>query len=153
MTNKVFRMKISDVKIGQLIQKASSQKLLEGLEQLNIGKPWGFDQDHHPDNQWMVNVLFTLNPNHKLFKDSVHECQSILTQEDLKMIQSFNTSSERQSQGRFFKQQTLEYKLQMKQIRAQNKQNKLKNKKQEIIKLNQQIEELEDASIQEEHQT
>ncbi|CAD8199050.1 unnamed protein product [Paramecium octaurelia] len=81
MTNKVFRIKISDVKIGQLIQKASSQKLLESLEQLNIGKPWGFNQDHHPDNQWMVNVLFTLNPNHKLFRDSVHECQSILTQE------------------------------------------------------------------------
>jgi len=28
----------------------------------------GFDEEHLPEKTWLMNVLFTKNPNHKTFK-------------------------------------------------------------------------------------
>ncbi|CAD8178909.1 unnamed protein product [Paramecium pentaurelia] len=39
-----------------------------------------------------VNLLYPLQTNHSLFRNSIPECISLLSQDDMKIIQSFNPS-------------------------------------------------------------
>ncbi|CAD8201974.1 unnamed protein product [Paramecium pentaurelia] len=153
MTNKVFRIASSDIKIGQLLKQVQKLDLWMLIQEINVSKPWGFDENHLPDKQWMINVFHTLRDNHDVFRHNIPESMSIVTQQELKMLQEFNTSLHRKSQGRFFKRSKSQAKL-YKDYKLKEKIEKQKRKKEQKIKyintLKQQIEQINQNEIQEE---
>ena len=63
---KYFRIKRNEIKQGILFKNITKTQLLQALNSKidNLG----FDTQKIPEKQWMINVLFTVNPNHEIFE-------------------------------------------------------------------------------------
>ena len=57
-----------DIKIGFCIEKVSKIDLVEYLEEEVKPKTLGLKEDYLPEKQWLVNILYTENSDHKVFK-------------------------------------------------------------------------------------
>jgi len=69
VARKYWPIKIADVKI-RLVEKTRWSKvdMIAYIDSLIINCPkLGFSTDALPDRAWLVNVLFTLEPNHDVF--------------------------------------------------------------------------------------
>jgi len=68
ITHKVFRIERSSVKLGYMINKRSISELVGVLRTVTANsKPLGFDEYNFPDEEWLLNTIFTLAPDHSIF--------------------------------------------------------------------------------------
>ncbi len=58
---------IADIKIGRCKGKQTKIRLLELLEEELGEETTGLDEEHLPDKPWMMNILYTLDPQHDVF--------------------------------------------------------------------------------------
>ncbi|CAD8188429.1 unnamed protein product [Paramecium pentaurelia] len=92
--NKCFRIKISQIKIGQILKKVPKLKLFQELDMKLQGKKIniGFTIDKLPDKKWLINVLHTLDQNNEVFKYFVEHDKVIgLTKDDLEQLKQYDT--------------------------------------------------------------
>lgn len=68
LTGKYFSIPRERVRIGFVLVKASKIDLYGMLQTHLIGKDLGFKITQLPDREWLESVLFSLDPNHKIFK-------------------------------------------------------------------------------------
>lgn len=60
-----FRIKRSEVKKGILFKKVSKKYLFEQITL--IVENFGFSNEKIPDKEWLIDILFTLEPNNEIF--------------------------------------------------------------------------------------
>ena len=72
-TGKCFRIKRNDLKKGILFKKVSKKFLFEELND-KIPK-LGFTSEKLPDKQWMVDILFTVDPKNNVFSKGRNEIE------------------------------------------------------------------------------
>lgn len=61
-----FTIEREKIKIGILRKKAPKTELIVNLQN-QTNKPLGFSEDNPPNKSWLINCLYSLNPNHALF--------------------------------------------------------------------------------------
>ena len=64
--------KRSKVSVGHIPEKVSKFDLLDAIEEIlkPLNKSTCLNLDHMPDRIWLVNVLYTIKPDHQYFKYS-----------------------------------------------------------------------------------
>jgi len=64
----VFSIPYSQVKwlVRTPMQKKTRAELVDILSSLS-SKPLGFDADHAPNKEWLLNCIHSLRPNHEIF--------------------------------------------------------------------------------------
>ena len=63
----VFTIKLDKVKIGKTnrtVFKSDLWAILKTLSKI----PLGFTENHLPDKEWFINVIYTLDPGNEIFK-------------------------------------------------------------------------------------
>ena len=61
-------MKKDDTKQGTLLKEASKITLLDELSAIIGKEDLGFDEKSLPDKKWLINIIYSLEPNNALFK-------------------------------------------------------------------------------------
>ena len=74
-TKKIFSIRRKEVRIGFAFKKLSKAKLIDILEPLANSKPIGFDELSPPDRTWLINCIYTLKPEHSIFKYNATEVE------------------------------------------------------------------------------
>ena len=73
LTEKYFCLKRSQVKTPvPKIRWISKRKLIEFLEK-EVDKPLGFTFTREPPTRWIIKMLYSVNPQHKIFKPQVEK--------------------------------------------------------------------------------
>ena len=76
---KIFSIKISEIKPFLLVDDISlTGSMIMHEIQGKANKGLGFSQNNLPDKHWLVNVLHTLDPENKVFKDQAVEISRTL---------------------------------------------------------------------------
>ena len=63
----IYCPKIQDIKQGFLPKYIPKVDLLDILKKALNGKDHGLDPDHLPNDDWLINVIKTLEPNNPIF--------------------------------------------------------------------------------------
>lgn len=67
LTNKFFSMKRSDIRTGYPLKKYTKIDLYDYLT-TEVKKDLGFSITQMPNRVWMETILFSIKPDHKIFK-------------------------------------------------------------------------------------
>ena len=71
MNGHVFALKRSEMKEGFATKRLVKEELLELLEKVlqeNGKLPTGLKNNQLPNKEWLINCIFTIDPNNSLFK-------------------------------------------------------------------------------------
>ena len=73
MLGKNFSLKIEQIKKAPPVTRQMTKgELLELLERL-ANKPLGFEFDRGPPKKWVKKMIYSLNPDHEIFKPTIEE--------------------------------------------------------------------------------
>jgi hypothetical protein len=73
MIGQVSTIKDQNIKEWGLLKHATAVDLYDILKSLAGSKPSGFDETSLPSKHWMAKVIYALNPQHSIFKDTAEE--------------------------------------------------------------------------------
>jgi len=81
MLNKTLSLKKEEVKkppeVTKKLTKGEILKILEGL----VNQPLGFETDREPTNKWLITIIYSIKPDHEIFKPIVEEATKTIPTE------------------------------------------------------------------------
>jgi hypothetical protein len=88
ITGRIFAIKQDKIKPCRVIKKCTALDLFDIMKNLIRDLPLGFDETNMPDKEWMEKVIFSLSPDHAIFKESKEEVIYREIPKGIKLIRS-----------------------------------------------------------------